>query len=53
MFCGSGKITVRDLLRCTSCQELWNRDENSSINIYIAALNAIAGFERPEYLSRT
>jgi hypothetical protein len=48
-----GNITVYGLLRCKSCEELWNRDENSSINILILALNAIAGFERPEYLLRT
>jgi hypothetical protein len=48
-----GKILVHGLLKCKTCQELWNRDENSSINIYILALNAIARFDRPEYLSRT
>jgi transposase len=47
-----GNITVHGLLRCNSCEELWNRDENSSINILILAMNAIAGFERPEYLKR-
>jgi hypothetical protein len=48
-----GKILVHGLLKCKTCQELWNRDENSSINIYILALNAIAKFDRPKYLSRT
>jgi hypothetical protein len=47
-----GNITVHLLLRCKSYEELWNRDENSSINILILAMNAIAGFERPEYLLR-
>jgi transposase len=48
-----GKILVHGLLKCKTCQKLWNRDENSSINIYILALNAISKLNRPEYLSRT
>ena len=37
---------------CKTCSALWNRDENSSRNIYKIAINAINGKERPKYLSR-
>ena len=36
-----GNITVHGILRCNSCNELWNRDVNSSINIFKIAANAI------------
>ena len=41
------------LLLCKKDCGLWNRDENSSRNIYKIAYNAINGKERPEYLSRS
>ena len=47
-----GNITVHGLLRCKSCKELWNRDENSSINIFMIAANAILGIGRPVHLLR-
>ena len=38
---------------CKTCSALWNRDENSSRNIYKIAYNAIHQNERPTYLSRS
>ena len=46
------KITCYGLLKCKTCGGLWNRDENSSRNIYKIAKYAIAGRERPAYLRR-
>ena len=47
------KLTTRHgLTRCKTCKVLWNRDENSSCNIYILAKNAIRRKKRPEYLCR-
>ena len=37
---------------CKNCHTLWNRDENSSSNIFKIAYNAINGLERPKYLCR-
>jgi len=48
------EITIRHgLLRCKTCKVLWNRDENSSCNIYKIATCAIEGKARPEYLTRS
>ena len=38
---------------CKTCNALWNRDENSSRNIYKIAYNAINKKERPNYLCRS
>jgi transposase len=46
------KIMVHGLLKCKNCKVLWNRDENSSNNIYILARSAINKVERPKYLCR-
>ena len=40
-------------LMCKTCNALWNRDENSSRNIYKIAYNAINKKERPNYLCRS
>ena len=45
-------IIVHGLLSCKNCNTMWNRDVNSSTNIFRIAQNAIEGKERPEYLSR-
>jgi hypothetical protein len=47
-----GRILRHGLVRCKTCQRLWNRDTNASSNIYTIAHNAIYGMERPEYLQR-
>lgn len=47
-----GTITVHGLLSCKNCKVLWNRDENSSNNIYMIAKHAINGLERPLHLQR-
>jgi hypothetical protein len=47
-----GRILRHGLVRCKTCQRLWNRDTNASSNIYAVASNAIHGMERPEYLQR-
>jgi hypothetical protein len=44
---------VHGLLRCKSGCGSWNRDRNSSSNIYKIAYQAIYGLERPSYLCRT
>ena len=40
------------LVKCKTCDLVWNRDENSSCNIYKIAYNAINGLSRPNYLVR-
>ena len=45
-------ILSHGALICKKCSALWNRDENSSRNIYKIAYNAINEIERPKYLSR-
>ncbi len=47
-----GRILRHGLVRCKTCQRLWNRDTNASSNIWKIAHNAIHGMERPEYLQR-
>jgi transposase len=47
-----GQILCNGLLRCQTCQRLWNRDLNAAINIYNIAWNALHGYERPIYLQR-
>ena len=49
----AGTITRHGLVRCKTCKVLWNRDENSSCNIYKVARSAINKDERPTYLCRT
>ena len=49
----NNSILSHGLLLCKKDCGLWNRDENSSRNIYKIAYNAINGKERPEYLSRS
>jgi len=48
----SGNILVHGLLKCKTCNNVWNRDVNSAINIYRITKNAINGLERPKYLCR-
>jgi len=43
-------ILKHGVLICKKCNALWNRDENSSRNIYKIAYNAINKKERPSYL---
>ena len=47
-----GTITRHGLVRCKTCKVLWNRDENSSCNIFKVAENAINKKKRPVYLCR-
>jgi hypothetical protein len=49
----SGRILRHGLVRCKTCQRLWNRDTNASSNIWKVADNAIHGLARPEHLRRT
>ena len=37
---------------CKTCKGLWNRDVNSSLNIFKIVEAKIAGKERPVYLQR-
>jgi hypothetical protein len=45
-------IICHGLTMCKTCKALWNRDENSSCNIYKIAQMAIQQKERPKYLCR-
>lgn len=47
-----GTILVHGLLKCKTCKVLWNRDENSSNNIYLISRSAINKQPRPTYLCR-
>ena len=40
------------LLTCKRCSGVWNRDENSSRNIFKLIRNCFLGNDRPEYLKR-
>jgi hypothetical protein len=43
---------VHGLLRCKTCDGVWNRDCNGATNIYRLVKMAILGKKRPKYLSR-
>ena len=45
-------ITRHGLLACKTCKGLWNRDENSSRNIYKIIKSHVDGLDRPLYMSR-
>ena len=45
-------ITRHGVVKCQTCHTLWNRDENSSANIYKVSYNAIRKKKRPKYLRR-
>ncbi|ATZ81163.1 hypothetical protein BMW23_1120 [Bodo saltans virus] len=47
----NNKIPIHGLLKCKTCKVLWNRDENSSCNIYKISKLAIEGKQRPLYLT--
>jgi hypothetical protein len=57
----TGRILRHGLVRCKTCQRLWNRDTNASSNrdtnassnIWRVADSAINGLPRPEHLRRT
>jgi hypothetical protein len=49
----TGRILRHGLVRCKTCQRLWNRDTNASSNIWKVADNAIHGLPRPAHLRRT
>ena len=49
----NNSILSHGLLLCKKDCGLWNRDENSSRNIYKIANDAINKKERPTYLSRS
>ena len=49
----NNQILSHGALMCKTCNALWNRDENSSRNIYKIAYNAINKKERPNYLCRS
>ena len=48
----NNSILKHGVLICKKCNALWNRDENSSRNIYKIAFNAINKKDRPTYLCR-
>ena len=43
---------VHGLLKCTTCECVWNRDANGAKNILFAAKSILDGKGRPAYLSR-
>jgi hypothetical protein len=48
----NNSILKHGVLICKKCNAVWNRDENSSRNIYKIAYNAINKIERPVYMCR-
>ena len=46
-------IVRHGLVRCTKCNRLWNRDNNSSLNILRIMECHRAGHQRPAYLRRS
>ena len=48
----NNEIISHGVLMCKTCNALWNRDENSSRNIYKITYNAINKKKRPKYMSR-
>jgi transposase len=48
----TGQSLCHGLLKCKTCESVWNRDCNGATNIYKIAKNILKGLERPEYLSR-
>ena len=40
------------VLQCTNCSTIWNRDDNSAINIRRCMISWILEQKRPEYLKR-
>jgi len=48
----NNSILCHGVLMCKTCGALWNRDENSSRNIYKIAKKIITNGERPNYLKR-
>ena len=45
-------VSVHDLLKCKTCERLWNRDLNGSLNIREIAVSIINDNGRPLYLMR-
>jgi hypothetical protein len=45
-------IKCHGLVRCNSCDTLWNRDVNAANNIWKIAMAAIYDRPRPLYLAR-
>ena len=43
---------IHGLVKCKSCEQLWNRYENSSNNIYKISYNEINGLDRPDIFKR-
>ena len=48
-----GLIKCHGVLMCKTCNALWNRDENSSRNIYKIVKSAVEKVARPAYLCRS
>ena len=48
----SCNILVHGLIKCKTCNGVWNRDVNGATYIYRIAKNAINMIERPKYLCR-
>ena len=47
-----GESKVWGLLKCQTCESVWNRDRNGASNIYKISEKAIKGEPRPYYLDR-
>ena len=45
-------ILRHGLLRCETCERLWNRDVNGSLNIHKIVVDMISKIGRPTYLNR-
>jgi transposase len=45
-------VSCYKVLKCTTCNNLWNRDVNASRNIFMAFKNQVLGKERPRKIRR-
>jgi transposase len=45
-------VSCYKVLKCTTCNDLWNRDVNASRNIFMAFRNQLLGQERPSHIRR-
>ena len=51
-FTASASNMVWGLRKCSTCGEIFNRDTNAAINIWVLGMAALRGEERPEPFCR-
>ena len=45
-------VSCFKVLRCTTCNTLWNRDVNASRNLFMVLKNQLLGLKRPKHIQR-